>query len=79
MIHFDYRLDYRRRHLYHHHHCFPFRGLPRAVEEGDSVTAGQVIGTVGAPTAYYVEEGPNVYFAVSKDGTPIDPTEYLAE
>ncbi|MGN0340675.1 MAG: peptidoglycan DD-metalloendopeptidase family protein [Lachnospira sp.] len=49
------------------------------VEEGDSVTAGQVIGTVGAPTAYYVEEGPNVYFAVSKDGTPIDPTEYLAE
>ena len=50
-----------------------------AVEEGDSVTAGQVIGTVGAPTAYYVEEGPNVYFAVSKDGTPIDPTEYLAE
>lgn len=50
-----------------------------AVEEGDSVIAGQVIGTVGAPTAYYVEEGPNVYFAVSKDGTPIDPTEYLAE
>ena len=50
-----------------------------AVEEGDSVTVGQVIGTVGAPTAYYVEEGPNVYFAVSKDGTPIDPTEYLAE
>ena len=50
-----------------------------AVEEGDSVTAGQVIGTVGAPTAYYVEEGPNVYFAVSKDGTPVDPTEYLAE
>ena len=50
-----------------------------AVEEGDSVAAGQVIGTVGAPTAYYVEEGPNVYFAVSKDGTPIDPTEYLAE
>ena len=49
------------------------------VEEGDSVTAGQVIGTVGAPTAYYVEEGPNVYFAVSKDGTPVDPTEYLAE
>ena len=50
-----------------------------AVEEGDSVAAGQVIGTVGAPTAYYVEEGPNVYFAVSKDGTPVDPTEYLAE
>ena len=47
------------------------------VKEGDAVIAGQVLGTVGAPTAYYVEEGPNVYFAVNKDGEPVDPTEYL--
>lgn len=49
-----------------------------SVKEGDAVAAGQVLGTVGAPTAYYVEEGPNVYFSVSKDGEAVDPTEYLA-
>lgn len=49
------------------------------VKEGDAVNAGQVLGTVGAPTAYYTEEGPNVYFAVTKDGEPVDPSDFLAE
>jgi murein DD-endopeptidase MepM/ murein hydrolase activator NlpD len=48
------------------------------VKEGEAVIAGQALGTVGAPTAYYVEEGANVYFAVTKDGEPVDPTEFLA-
>jgi murein DD-endopeptidase MepM/ murein hydrolase activator NlpD len=48
------------------------------VQEGEAVIAGQALGTVGAPTAYYVEEGANVYFAVTKDGEPVDPTEFLA-
>ncbi len=48
-----------------------------AVSVGEAVTDGQVLGTVGAPTAYYLEEGPNVYFAVTKDGEPVDPMDFL--
>ena len=48
------------------------------LQAGDLVEAGTVIGTVSAPTRYYLEEGSNLYFAMSKDGTSLDPTEYLA-
>lgn len=44
-----------------------------AVAEGDRVSAGDMVGKVAAPTIYYSEEGPNVYFKLTKDGTPIDP------
>lgn len=47
------------------------------VEEGDTVTEGTVIGYVDAPTKYYSEEGDNLYFAMKKDGKPIDPIAYL--
>lgn len=44
-----------------------------AIAEGDRVSAGDLIGKVAAPTIYYSEEGPNVYFKLTKDGTPVDP------
>ena len=47
------------------------------VAEGDTVKEGEVIGNISAPTKYYSVEGPNLYFAMRKDGTPVDPFEYL--
>lgn len=47
--------------------------------EGDMVEQGQVIGYVNEPTKYYVTEGSNVYFALEKDGEPVNPKDYLPE
>ena len=47
------------------------------VAEGDTVTKGTIIGYIAAPTKYYSEEGSNLYFAMKKDGEPIDPITYL--
>lgn len=47
------------------------------VAEGDTIKEGEVIGNISAPTKYYSVEGPNLYFAMRKDGTPVDPFEYL--
>lgn len=47
------------------------------VSEGDTVKKGVIIGYVNAPTKYYSEEGSNLYFAMKKDGKPIDPIAYL--
>lgn len=43
------------------------------VSEGGYVEAGTVIGNVAAPTKYYSVEGANVYFALTKDGVPVNP------
>lgn len=43
------------------------------VYTGDYVEAGEVLGTVAAPTKYYSVEGSNVYFKLTKDGEPINP------
>ena len=40
---------------------------------GEHLDAGQVVGTVGEPSRFYSEEGSNLYFAVEKDGNPVDP------
>ena len=48
-----------------------------ALSPGDYAEAGAVMGTVAAPTKYYVVEGPNLYFEVLKDGEPVDPTNYM--
>ena len=42
------------------------------------VAAGDVLGYVDAPTKYYTKEGSNIYFAMTRDGKPVDPMEYLA-
>ncbi|MDD6482642.1 MAG: M23 family metallopeptidase [Lachnospiraceae bacterium] len=47
--------------------------------EGDMVEGGQVIGYVNEPTKYYATEGSNVYFSLEKDGTPVNPKDYLPE
>lgn len=48
-----------------------------AVQEGQTVEAGTIIGYVSDPTRYYVEEGANLYFAMTKDGEPVDPMIYI--
>lgn len=48
-----------------------------AVTEGETVETGAILGTVSAPTKYYSLEGSNVYFAMRKDGIPVDPVTYL--
>lgn len=48
-----------------------------SVEPGERVEVSAVIGTVGDPTRYYIDEGSNLYFAMTKDGEPVDPTLYL--
>lgn len=47
------------------------------VLQGDVVSTGDIIGKVAAPTKYYSVEGPNVYFALSKDGVPVNPLGWL--
>lgn len=44
---------------------------------GDIVESGQVIGYVSEPTKYYSVEGANAYFSLKKDGTPVNPRDYL--
>ena len=48
-----------------------------AVETGDTVIAGQEIGTVGNTSLTESAMGAHLHFAVTKDGEAIDPTEYL--
>ena len=47
------------------------------VQEGDTVKEGEVIGYIGQPSKYYSKEGSNLYFAMKKDGEPVDPIAYL--
>lgn len=43
------------------------------VSLGARLAMGDVVGTVGEPSRFYTEEGTNLYFAVEKDGEPVDP------
>lgn len=43
------------------------------IKEGDMVEKGVYIADVAAPTKYYSVEGDNVYFALKKDGKPVNP------
>ena len=51
------------------------KDVPFQAEE--YVTAGGVLGYVSEPTKYYTQEGPNLYFALRKDDTTLDPLQYL--
>lgn len=48
-----------------------------AVAEGDSVSAGQIIGAVGTTASAEAAQSPHLHFAVRKDGAPVDPDEFL--
>lgn len=43
------------------------------VSEGGYVDKGDIIGNVAAPTKYFIVEGSNVYFKLTKDGIPVNP------
>lgn len=44
---------------------------------GDSVKRGDVIGTVAEPTGSEYKEGAHLHFEVEKNGSVVDPNEYL--
>ena len=44
---------------------------------GDYVASGESLGTLSEPTKYYSVEGPNLYFEILKDGTPVDPMNFM--
>ena len=46
-------------------------------EVGAYIEAGNTIGFVSEPTKYYALEGSNVYFALQKDGNPVDPAGFF--
>lgn len=48
-----------------------------AVEYGDTVSSGQLIGAVGTSAAGEAAFGPHLHFSVSRNSIPVDPTEYL--
>ena len=47
------------------------------VSEGGTVKKGTTIGYIAQPTKYYSTEGTNLYFAMKRNGEPIDPIAYL--
>ena len=49
-----------------------------SVKAGDTVTAGQVIGTVGNTALMENAIGDHVHFSVSCNGTPVDPKDFLS-
>ena len=44
---------------------------------GDYVASGETVGILNEPTKYYSVEGPNLYFEIIKDGTPVDPMNFM--
>lgn len=47
------------------------------VKKGDTCKAGEVLGSISDPTCYYAKEGSNLYFQLTKDGTSVNPMDYL--
>ena len=47
------------------------------VKEGDRVLQGNYIADVAKPTKYYSVEGCNIYFALRKEGNPVNPITQL--
>lgn len=48
-----------------------------AVEEGDVVEKGALLGYVSEPTKYYTLEGSSLYFQLLKDKKPVNPMGYI--
>lgn len=44
---------------------------------GDFVSRGDTVGFISEPTKYYSVEGSNLYFAMTKDGQPVNPLDYF--
>lgn len=50
-----------------------------AVTAGDTVAAGDIIGTIGGTALLEVADAPHLHFEVYLDGSPTDPTAFLSE
>lgn len=48
-----------------------------AVAAGETVKTGEVLGYVAEPTKYYVVEGSNLNFSMTKEGIAVDPLDYI--
>ena len=46
-------------------------------EAGAYLEAGNALGFVNEPTKYFSMEGSNLYFALEKDGEPVNPVEFF--
>lgn len=49
------------------------------VAAGDYVEAGEILGEVGNPTKYYIVEGSNLYFGLTRDGEAVNPEVLMSE
>lgn len=47
------------------------------VKEGDKVTKGQALGTVGNTGVFESADEPHLHFEILKDSTPVDPNIYI--
>ena len=47
------------------------------VQIGDYVDTGATVGYLSEPTKYYSMEGPNLYFEILKDETPVNPLDFI--
>lgn len=47
------------------------------VSQGEYVPLDGILGYLNEPTKYYSVEGPNLYFKVMKDGSPVDPLDFM--
>jgi murein DD-endopeptidase MepM/ murein hydrolase activator NlpD len=47
------------------------------VAQGNTVSKGQIIGYIAAPTKYYSLEGTNLYFKLEQNGESINPVNYF--
>lgn len=47
------------------------------VKQGDSVSAGQILGAVGSTSLVEKSEGPHLHFSVLKNGQPVNPETFL--
>ncbi len=50
-----------------------------AVQQGQKVAAGDILGAVGETATLEIGEEPHLHFAVTKNGQPIDPADYLPD
>lgn len=46
-------------------------------KKGDVVKTGAVLGKIAEPTNYFLLEGAHLYLKMSKDNTPVNPTDYF--
>ena len=47
------------------------------VENGTTLDEGEIVGTIGSPTKYYVEEGSNLYMQMTCADETVDPMIFL--